>query len=193
MLPEALISSEHIGNAAHGLLRLILMHTEIDWVDIYLGLIFLRAPDHEVVREQSQGACVGLYCLLCMSWLGRSWCKSSGFRLSKIYLRLLGRWLLNKRSLDFLCSFLFLFVNLLRSSWRFCYLLLDRLSWSLLSSRLSLSSSCLRLKWIKFPARFLFFVFFNDCPLIFSCGADLIELIVLSVIVLISFSLITHT
>ena len=169
------------------------MHTEIDWVDIYLGLIFLRAPDHEIVREKSQSPCVGLYCLLGMSGLGGSWCKSSGFWLGKFYLRLLGRWLLNKRSLDFLCSFLFLFVNLLRSSCRFWYLLLDRLSWSLLSSRLSLSSSCLRLKWIQFPARFLFFIFFNDCPLIFSRRADLIELIVLSVIVLISFSLITHT
>ena len=193
MLPEALISSEHVGNAAHSLLRFILMHAEIDRVDIYLGLIFLRAPDHEVVREECQGPCIGLYCLLGMSGLGGSGCKSSGFWLGKVYLRLLGRWLLNKRSLDFLSSFLFLFVNLLRSSSRFCYLLLDRLSWSLLSSRLSLSSSCLRLKWIQFPARFLFFVFFNDSPLIFSRRADLIELIVLSVIVLISFSLITHT
>jgi hypothetical protein len=72
VFPEALISSEHIGNAAHGLFLLILMHTEINRVDIYLGLIFLRAPDHEVVREQSQGPCVGLDCLLGMSGLGGS-------------------------------------------------------------------------------------------------------------------------
>jgi hypothetical protein len=72
VLAEALIPSEHIGNAANGLLLLILMHAEIDRVDIYLGLIFLRAPDHEVVREECQGPCIGLYWLLGMSWLGGS-------------------------------------------------------------------------------------------------------------------------
>lgn len=173
------------------------MHPEIDRVDIYLGEIFFRALDHEVVWEQSQGACIGLYWLLLMFGLGRTRSKL-GFRLHSFH-QLRG-WLRDKRFLDFL-SFLFLFIYFLRNSSRLRLLLLSRYLNILLLNRFRCSllcsfrfSSWLRLKWIEIPPRRLLFTLFEHRSLIFSGGTDLIKLIVLSVVILlVSFSLITHT
>ena len=89
MFTEAFVSSQYVRYASNGLCLFFLMHTKINGVDVYLGEIFLWALDHEVVREQSQSACIGLCrLLLCMFGFSRTGSKL-GLWLNTIYLLLL--------------------------------------------------------------------------------------------------------
>ena len=208
MLTKTLIPPEYMRYVADSLNLILLVDTEIDWVDVNLGEIFLRALDDEVVWEQSQSACVGPCWLLGM--LRPCWARRKlALRLSCLHLLLL-TWWLNEGVLYFFHSFLFLLVDLLRSS-RFSSLLLNRLCY-----RLRLSG-CISVKQIDTSPSSISFLFdlFNHsgclCPrlslllhyngsslsdspsFVVPGGTHLIILIVLSVVLFISFSLIVHS